>query len=64
MNIIFFIIIVAETLFFLSFLFFIIIIGIAFPTTVSINNCVAHFSPLPSDPEAKTALKEGDVVKM
>ncbi|KAI8874991.1 proliferation-associated protein 1 [Backusella circina FSU 941] len=38
--------------------------GIAFPTTVSINNCVAHFSPLPSDPESKTALKEGDVVKI
>ncbi|KAG2205995.1 DNA-binding protein [Mucor mucedo] len=38
--------------------------GIGFPTTVSVNNCVAHFSPLPSDPEAAITLKEGDVAKI
>ncbi|RXM91436.1 Proliferation-associated protein 2G4 [Acipenser ruthenus] len=36
--------------------------GIAFPTSVSVNNCVCHFSPLKSDPDY--ALKEGDLVKM
>eukprot|EP00123_Amoebidium_parasiticum_P008152 comp18605_c0_seq1/m.20174 comp18605_c0_seq1/g.20174 ORF comp18605_c0_seq1/g.20174 comp18605_c0_seq1/m.20174 type:complete len:403 (-) comp18605_c0_seq1:253-1461(-) len=36
--------------------------GIAFPTCVSVNNVVCHFSPLVSD-EAVT-LKEGDVVKI
>nr|ACI67880.1 Proliferation-associated protein 2G4 [Salmo salar]ADM16001.1 Proliferation-associated protein 2G4 [Salmo salar] len=25
--------------------------GIAFPTSVSVNNCVCHFSPLKSDPD-------------
>ncbi|KAI9484893.1 peptidase M24, structural domain-containing protein [Zychaea mexicana] len=38
--------------------------GIGFPTTISVNNCVAHFSPLPSDPEASTVLKDGDVAKI
>lgn len=38
--------------------------GIGFPTTVSVNNCVAHFTPIPSDPEAAATLKEGDVAKM
>ncbi|KAI8367970.1 DNA-binding protein, partial [Choanephora cucurbitarum] len=38
--------------------------GVGFPTTISINNCVAHFSPLPSDPESETVLKEGDVAKI
>ncbi|CEG63973.1 Putative DNA-binding protein [Rhizopus microsporus] len=38
--------------------------GIGFPTTVSVNNCVAHFSPLPSDPESEATLKEGDVAKI
>ncbi|KAI8375861.1 DNA-binding protein [Blakeslea trispora] len=38
--------------------------GVGFPTTISINNCVAHFSPLPSDPESDTVLKEGDVAKI
>jgi methionine aminopeptidase len=37
-------------------------VGIAFPTTVSVNNVVAHFTPLPSDPEVE--LKDGDVVKI
>lgn len=36
--------------------------GVAFPTCVSINNCICHFSPLKSDPEI--LLKDGDVVKM
>ncbi|KAL1020892.1 hypothetical protein UPYG_G00006060 [Umbra pygmaea] len=36
--------------------------GIAFPTSVSINNCVCHFSPLKSDPEI--ILKDGDLVKI
>lgn len=36
--------------------------GIAFPTCVSVNNCVAHYSPLES--EDKIVLKDGDVVKM
>lgn len=38
--------------------------GIAFPTSISVNNVVAHFSPLPTDPEAEIALKQGDVVKI
>ena len=38
--------------------------GIAFPTSVSVNNCVAYFSPLADDPEAGKILNEGDVVKM
>ena len=36
--------------------------GIAFPTCISVNNCVAHYSPLES--EDKIVLKDGDVVKM
>jgi len=36
--------------------------GIAFPTSVSVNNCVCHFSPLRSD--ADIILKDGDLVKM
>ncbi|KAM3622274.1 uncharacterized protein V6R79_022471 [Siganus canaliculatus] len=36
--------------------------GIAFPTSVSVNNCVCHFSPLKSDPDY--ALKDGDLVKI
>ncbi|EGG17259.1 proliferation associated protein [Cavenderia fasciculata] len=36
--------------------------GIAFPTCVSINDCVGHFSPLRS--EAPTLLKKGDIVKV
>lgn len=35
--------------------------GIAFPTCISVNNTVCHFSPLASD---ETVLAEGDVVKM
>lgn len=36
--------------------------GIAFPTCVSVNNCVCHYSPLKSDPDI--VLKDGDLVKM
>lgn len=36
--------------------------GIAFPTCISINNCVCHYSPLKSDPDV--ILKDGDVVKI
>ncbi|KAI8335072.1 peptidase M24, structural domain-containing protein [Chlamydoabsidia padenii] len=38
--------------------------GIGFPVTISLNNCVAHFSPTASDPEASVTLKEGDVAKI
>jgi methionine aminopeptidase len=37
--------------------------GIAFPTSISINNVVSHFSPMPSDKDVPT-LKDGDVVKV
>ncbi|XP_074599841.1 proliferation-associated protein 2G4 [Brevipalpus obovatus] len=36
--------------------------GIAFPTCVSVNNCICHFSPLRNDPDVK--LKDGDMVKL
>ncbi|XP_062519204.1 proliferation-associated protein 2G4-like [Corticium candelabrum] len=36
--------------------------GVAFPTCISINNCVCHFSPLRTDPEV--VLVDGDVVKI
>lgn len=36
--------------------------GIAFPTCLSVNNCVCHFSPLASDTDLE--LKDGDVVKI
>jgi hypothetical protein len=35
--------------------------GIAYPTCVSINNCIGNFSPLSSD---TLVLSAGDVVKM
>lgn len=35
--------------------------GVAFPTCISVNNCVGHFSPLVGDPKQ---LEEGDVVKV
>ncbi|XP_076914039.1 ERBB-3 BINDING PROTEIN 1-like [Bidens hawaiensis] len=35
--------------------------GVAFPTCVSVNNTVCHFSPLASD---KTVLKDGDILKI
>ncbi|XP_031421666.1 proliferation-associated protein 2G4b isoform X2 [Clupea harengus] len=36
--------------------------GTAFPTCVSVNNCVCHFSPLKSDVDYM--LKDGDLVKV
>jgi curved DNA binding protein len=36
--------------------------GIAFPTCLSVNNCICHFSPSKNDPDQ--LLKEGDVVKI
>ncbi|KAJ8403977.1 hypothetical protein AAFF_G00343270 [Aldrovandia affinis] len=36
--------------------------GIAFPTSVSVNNCVCHFSPLRSDTDY--TLKIGDLIKI
>lgn len=36
--------------------------GIAFPTCVSVNNCICHFSPTKND--ADVVLKAGDVVKI
>ncbi|KAI1796851.1 proliferation-associated protein 1 [Ganoderma leucocontextum] len=38
--------------------------GIAFPTCVSVNNTVSHFSPLESDPSSGQVLAKGDVVKL
>lgn len=37
--------------------------GLSFPTSLSLNNTVSHFSPLPSDKDIPV-LKEGDVVKV
>ncbi|XP_030747741.1 proliferation-associated protein 2G4 [Sitophilus oryzae] len=36
--------------------------GIAFPTCVSVNNCICHYSPVPSEPDY--ILKDGDVAKI
>lgn len=36
--------------------------GIAFPTCISVNNCICHFSPLRS--EASLTLADGDLVKI
>lgn len=36
--------------------------GIAFPTCISVNNCICHYSPLKSDPDL--ILKREDVVKI
>ncbi|KAI9574004.1 peptidase M24, structural domain-containing protein [Boletus coccyginus] len=38
--------------------------GIAFPTCISVNHAVAHFSPLASDPLASQVLAKDDVVKL
>jgi methionine aminopeptidase len=35
--------------------------GVAFPTCISANHCVGHFSPFRAD---TVALQEGDVVKV
>jgi curved DNA binding protein len=36
--------------------------GVAFPTCISVNNCVGHYSPLLS--EDKTVLADGDMIKI
>lgn len=36
--------------------------GVAFPTCVSVNNCICHFSPVPSENDC--TLKDEDVVKV
>jgi len=36
--------------------------GIAFPTCISVNNCICHYSPLASEPD--TTLAGGDLVKL
>ncbi|KAF8071831.1 proliferation-associated protein 1 [Lyophyllum atratum] len=38
--------------------------GLAFPTSISVNNTVAHFSPLASDPQSDLVLGKDDVVKI
>ncbi|KAF9485173.1 proliferation-associated protein 1 [Pholiota conissans] len=38
--------------------------GVSFPTSISVNNTVAHFSPLASDPQAEQVLAKNDVVKI
>lgn len=38
--------------------------GVAFPTTVSINNVVCNYAPLPSDEASSRKLQDGDVVKL
>lgn len=45
-----------------SFTLLLSLAGIAFPTCVSVNNCVCHYSPLKSDNDV--ILKDGDLVKM
>merc|ERR1712044_73138 len=36
--------------------------GIAFPTCISVNNCICHFSPLTTEPD--TVMQDGDMVKI
>lgn len=36
--------------------------GIAFPTCISANNCICHFSPIASEPDR--ILKDEDMVKV
>lgn len=36
--------------------------GVAFPTSISVNNCICHFSPIPNDPDV--VLQDADLVKM
>ena len=49
-------------LFFNEVFYFYFFKGSAFPTCISCNNCICHFSPLKSDPDY--IIKEGDLVKM
>ena len=36
--------------------------GIAFPTCISVNNTICHYSPLVSEPDV--TIQDGDVVKL
>lgn len=36
--------------------------GIAFPTSVSVNNCICHFSPIHTEPDY--VLKKDDLAKV
>jgi len=36
--------------------------GIAFPTCISVNNCICHYSPLTTEPD--TIFADGDMVKL
>merc|ERR1719431_1780380 len=36
--------------------------GIAFPTCISVNNCICHYSPLTTEPDQELA--DGDMVKI
>lgn len=36
--------------------------GLSFPTCISANNCICHFSPLKSDPDYE--IKDGDLIKI
>jgi len=36
--------------------------GVAFPTSICINNCAAHFNPLETDADAEVELSKGDVI--
>ena len=36
--------------------------GVAFPTCISVNNCVCHFTPLTSDLDVD--INDGDMLKM
>lgn len=38
--------------------------GVAFPTSISLNDMLAHFSPSEADAESGTLLKAGDLIKM
>lgn len=38
--------------------------GSAFPTTVSINNIICNYAPLPSDSASAATLKTGDLIKI
>lgn len=38
--------------------------GIAFPTSINVNNVICHYSPLRSDENGHVPLKKGDVVKV
>ena len=39
-----------------------LLLGIAFPTCISCNNCICHYSPLLS--EVDSTLSDGDLVKI